>query len=513
VKSITRSFTCVLLAILAGVLGASDAFSADDRPDPDPAAGRAAYELHCARCHGVTGKADGFDAKRLHPRPRDLTSGTFKIRTTASGTVPTDEDLYRTLDHGLTAGNMPDWSHLDSKLRWQIVYYLKTLSTNFQDNPPQPVEIGADPGRAANVVTGRQVYEKLGCAACHGPMGRGNGTSGPSMTDDWGMAIRPANLTQGWNYRGGAEPRDIATRMLTGIDGAQMPSYAEAATTEETWHLSYYVRSLQEPARWATIVDVPRVDGVPTTIDDSRWADATRTDVRLRNVVNAAGEMANPPTTSAVTLKALRDDASISFLVTWDDPTEDRTPESPDMLAVALRPIGLLGDVVSLQYWPMDDAPALDLMVWSAARSADPASAQFHEVLADRWEPVVGPHVRGTPRPAQVSYQDGRWAAIVVRPLAPGGLDGRAAQLGASARFDPVGFVVWDGGNNSQRAVSIWIDLALGGKDAAPHAEHAAVSDSEATAPAKPAGRRVVPLVAVAAGLILLVALKLALKK
>jgi DMSO reductase family type II enzyme heme b subunit len=507
VKYFTNRRIGVLPVLLAATLGTCDAWAAAERPQPDPEAGRAAFDQHCARCHGVAGKGDGRDAKRFHPRPRDLTSGVYKIRTTVSGTVPTDEDLYRTLDHGLTAGGMPDWSQLDPAVRWHSIDYLKTLSTNFQDNPPQPVDIGTDPGRAANLATGKQVYEKLGCAACHGPSGRGNGASGPSLTDDWGFAIRPANLTQGWNYRGDAEPRDIATRMLTGIDGSQMPSYAEATTTEETWHLAHYVRSLQERPRWAPIAEVARIEGdVPTTIDDPRWQPVPRTDVRLRNVVNAAGEMANPPTVNAVAFWALHNGESLSLRIQWDDPTEDRAPESPDVVAVALRPAGALGDTVSLQYWPMQQSPPLDLLVWSAARQAKPPAAEFREALVDRYDPVLQAEGRGAARAGQAVYQDGRWTAVVVRPLAVDGLDGRAAQLGG-ARFSPVGFVFWDGGNAGQRIVSPWTDLSI-------HVERAPSPDSRAAEePAAPSRTVRLPAMILAGLVVLALALKLALKR
>jgi len=69
----------------------------------DPAT--AVYNHACAWCHGKDGRGDGpaaFSiAKYLSPRPRDLTRGRFELRSTASGELPTDEDLLCTLEHGI----------------------------------------------------------------------------------------------------------------------------------------------------------------------------------------------------------------------------------------------------------------------------------------------------------------------------------------------------------------------------------------------------------------------------
>lgn len=425
--------------------------------------GRAVYLQQCARCHGVEGKGDGYDAKRLSPRPRDLTSGVFKFRTTASGTAPTDQDLFNTITNGLTAGGMPDWKQLDESVRWQLVAYLKTLSTNFTDNPPQPLDFGTDPGRKRiDLAAGKEVYTKLGCASCHGAGGRANGPSAATFTDNWGAPIRPANLTQGWSYRGGSEPESIVQRVLSGIDGSPMPSYAEAATTDEIWQLAHYVRSLQETPRWTMIVRVPQADGeLPTDPEDPRWASVPRTDVRLRNTVEPDGRMANPETISAVTFQALHNGETLALRVQWDDPSEDRQ-DSGDALAMAFLPHGLEGDVVSLQTWPLSSAPALDWFAWSA-------QSGLREVVAHEYDEVFAASASMNTRHA--SYQDGRWTVVLQRPLVPHSpaTEGspeergkRAAALSAGM-FAPVAFAAWDGGNpdSGRGAVSQWIDLSL----------------------------------------------------
>jgi hypothetical protein len=64
-------------------------------------AGRTIYFRRCSFCHGLLGDGEGPAAKYLDPRPRDFTLGTFKFRTTKSGELPTNEDLFRTVSRGL----------------------------------------------------------------------------------------------------------------------------------------------------------------------------------------------------------------------------------------------------------------------------------------------------------------------------------------------------------------------------------------------------------------------------
>src|SRR5262245_47328338 len=59
--------------------------------------GKEVYKTNCIQCHGSEGKGDGYGAPFLVPPPRDFTAGAYKFRTTASGQLPTDDDLFRTI--------------------------------------------------------------------------------------------------------------------------------------------------------------------------------------------------------------------------------------------------------------------------------------------------------------------------------------------------------------------------------------------------------------------------------
>ncbi len=455
---------CRALTLLTFLCLGTAATAFASRPASNLAAGKAAYGQYCARCHGDAGKGDGVDAKRFYPRPRDLTAGKFKFRTTATGTPPSDDDLFHSITDGLPGSNMPDWQHLSEETRWQLVEYLKSLSPVFQNAKPEPAQLGTDPGpEHADLRKGRQVFEKLGCAACHGANGRANGTSAAGLVDEWGMPIRPADLTQGWAYRGGSDPKAIVTRVLAGIDGSGMPSYAGAVEPVDVWQMAYYVASLQEPPRWNMIVHAAPIAGeLPSTVDDSRWAGVERTDVRLRNTVEPAGEWAAPPTVQSLSFQVVANAEAAAFRFSWDDPTEDgQAPH--DGLALLFKPSGSQGDVVTLQAWPYAGAPQLDLCYWSAA------SKQTGEALATEYEGVIS-----QPHPAVVltsaaRYDGGRWTLMVQRPLHPSKPAG--ATVIAPGELTSVAFAVWDGGNPTARAVSAWLDVIVGAspKTAAAH--------------------------------------------
>src|SRR6266566_8407434 len=75
----------------------------------DTTAGKQVYVKWCAGCHGDNGAGDGVAAHRMIPPPRDFTGAIYQIRTTASGQLPTDADLLRSIDEGLGGTAMPGW--------------------------------------------------------------------------------------------------------------------------------------------------------------------------------------------------------------------------------------------------------------------------------------------------------------------------------------------------------------------------------------------------------------------
>src|SRR5712692_7141520 len=108
----------VLLAIFA-LVRANDVATASPPLQDDVAAGKKIYETRCQYCHGLKGKGDGPGAAVMVPRPRDFTSGAFKIRTTDFGEAPTDSDLVKIVSDGMPGSTMPSWRGVlkDSEIR------------------------------------------------------------------------------------------------------------------------------------------------------------------------------------------------------------------------------------------------------------------------------------------------------------------------------------------------------------------------------------------------------------
>ncbi len=73
-----------------------------DRDDALARAGRLAYQVHCARCHGPEGRGDGPDAERLRPPPRDFASGGWKGGPSAAA-------IRKVIIEGLPGSAMPGW--------------------------------------------------------------------------------------------------------------------------------------------------------------------------------------------------------------------------------------------------------------------------------------------------------------------------------------------------------------------------------------------------------------------
>jgi len=216
--------------------------------------GPAVYQTWCAMCHGETGLGDGPLGGDLVPRPRDFTEALYQIRTTPSGELPTDTDLRRVIDEGIPGTAMPGWKNkLSVNERDALVAYLKTLSDYFDIPAGEPVAVLKPefPATAVDLAIGRGLYDDLQCAKCHGPEGLGDGPSAATLTDDWGLPIKPANLSRNWLFNGGSQVEDIYTRLRTGLDGTPMPSLGDVVDSgiiseEQLWKLAQYVLSLSE---------------------------------------------------------------------------------------------------------------------------------------------------------------------------------------------------------------------------------------------------------------------------
>jgi cytochrome c oxidase cbb3-type subunit 2 len=228
--------------------------------------GERLYRSVCAPCHGDSGLGEGPNAGLFLPRPRDFTLGAFKVKTTKSGSPPSDNDLFGTIASGIPGTGMPSWRGKLSRDQIEtLVAYIKTFSEVFAG--ATALERVADPGPAPEqsprrLSRGREVFAEGGCFHCHGASGRGDGPSAAALADDAGNPLPPRDLTRPWLFKRGSSARDIFLTLATGMDGAAMPSYEGALTVDDRWSLALFVRSLGRSRNlWDVLGEDPYLTG------------------------------------------------------------------------------------------------------------------------------------------------------------------------------------------------------------------------------------------------------------
>ncbi|MCH7760648.1 c-type cytochrome [candidate division TA06 bacterium] len=429
-KQRRSSILCVLLAPAAGAgvlcVSAVNSLAQDAKIPETPEnieAGRKIYQESCIFCHGEKGKGEGHIADYLWPRPRDFTAATFKLRTTASGEVPFDSDLFQTITNGIPGTAMPEWgSLLSEKERWQVIHYIKTFAQGDYDEPPAKANLGKKIGASKEIINeGKILYALMKCWQCHGKEGRGDGPSAYDLKDEWGFIIPPADLTQGWKYRGGSRVEDIYTRFSTGMSGTPMPDFTDAAiflnregyqnltpfepvyteeelqeiktyietlpTLEELggfseekkaelsnrrrWALAHYIRSLitVEGPNGDVVIKSEEVEGdLPMDPDNPLWEKAKPLIVPLTGQVITKPRW-QIPTVQTIFVRALHNDQEIAFLVEWSDPSQDTLHEGSDWPSV--------GQTSTVDTETEDTYPLLSRRENPAGSRRDALSIQF----------------------------------------------------------------------------------------------------------------------------------------
>jgi mono/diheme cytochrome c family protein len=210
------------------------------------ARGKELYDVNCAHCHGDKGDGAGYGAPFLVPAPRDFVAAQYKFRTTASGQLPTDDDIFRTISRGATGTGMPPWQYLlDDNDRWALVDYVKSFSPKLAANPQRkPMTVAEPPDKSRDIENGRQVYVKMQCAKCHGDDGRGAGPSAASLLDAKGKYINTRDFTMAASYRTGFVEREIVRTMETGMNGTPMPSYTGVISPKDQHDMVAYLMTM-----------------------------------------------------------------------------------------------------------------------------------------------------------------------------------------------------------------------------------------------------------------------------
>jgi mono/diheme cytochrome c family protein len=100
-------------------LGRADQLSETDRFAPPEAlqeAGQRIYTVHCARCHGEGGGADGKDAARYPPKPPSF-----------QGMRPSYAAAKRIIENGVPDTAMASWPLLTQPEIQAVTYYIRSL--------------------------------------------------------------------------------------------------------------------------------------------------------------------------------------------------------------------------------------------------------------------------------------------------------------------------------------------------------------------------------------------------
>jgi cytochrome c oxidase cbb3-type subunit 2 len=504
-----------IVALTAAALAAGGASAQQDAAAAPP--GGALYQKLCSQCHGETGAGDGISAPRLVPRPRDFTAGKFKVRTTPSGALPTDADLTAVIREGMPYTSMPGWSHLTDAQIQELVTAVKSFSPAFADpaQRPEPIRIPSAPAYSeASAASGKEVYATIGCGACHGELGRGDGASAAGLTDDWGHPIRPADLTKRWTFRGGASREDVYRTFTTGMNGTPMPSFAESLTDEQRWQLVDYIVSL-EPREEPGYDELLQVAWSDEELDPARGAELFA--AAPPAYFSVVGQVTEPgrafhPSANGVEVRAVYNRREIAFQVTWHDPRADRSgSNAPDLPVPAEEDRGEAAPAAAPTdeggFWgeeeaePADAEPAAEAEgdFWgeaTGAAGAAPAAGGtgFSDAVAIQL-PVTPPAgirkpyflfgdaqnpvdlwfvdlasaaarrylgaggssltaVEGEEVAAVASYDRGEWSVIFKRSLRSSG-----GPSFAEGQYLPIAFSVWDGSageRGSKRGLTQW---------------------------------------------------------
>ena len=495
---------CLALLLVAGAALAQS----DMGNDQQRARGQELYDKYCAQCHNENGDGLGYAWHRVRPEPRDFISGSYKFRTTPSGMMPTDADLYRTIKEGLPYTSMPGWPQFNDTDIQNIIYHLKTFSEDFRnpDKTASPINIPEPPEMTEeSVARGTAVFEDQGCPACHGNLGRGDGPSVRTLVNDAGFPLRSADMTQRWTFRGGPTRKDIFKTFSTGLNGTPMPSYADSLAVEDRWDLVNYIYSLGDgdDPNYEDLLIVKYVD------DELNLAEA---DELFENAPAGrfplVGQIVEPgrnfyPTTTSVVVQAVYNRKEIAFRVRWNNMSQEATGSNGPLVEVPPwdedNPVavaatdedegGFWGDEVEEDedeggFWGEEEEGEE-----VAAGFSDAVALQFPSVLppgnrkpyfiygdvqnsVDLWfvsmargwtEQYIG---RGSGSlelseadefETVAAWDEGRWTVIYKRSLG-----GSGGVTFAPGLFVPLAFSVWDGFNNergNKRALSPWFYL------------------------------------------------------
>jgi mono/diheme cytochrome c family protein len=523
-RLITRGCVVLPLACLVAALWGSArtrTAAQDVGTDAQRKSGKALYDKNCAQCHGDKGDGEGYATPHLFPKPRNFTTGKFKVRTTPNGALPTHQDLVNIIKRGMPYTSMPAWPDLTDQQLSELAYYITTFSADFsnKDSVPKPIELPSAPRSTDETIAqGKKLYEETGCIKCHGTLGRGDGQSAPTLKDDFDHPIRAADLAQPWTFRGGGSREDIFRTMSTGFNGTPMPSFADSLTPEQRWAITDFIVSLSgrgdnEGPGYTNLVIARHVQNrIDLAKGTASFADAPVARFPIIGQIMEPGRAFHPSATS-VMVQAIYDAESIAVLVRWHDMSAEKTGTNEPTLPVPVEEEEETSGAAASSDNPFGDqevaAPAAgEAKPAQPAQPADPfaeaaapaaPASEFSDAVlvqipsqpqtgarkpyfifgdgeypADLWffdlakpEPLrftgkgsasIAPNdLAGLTGVAK--YDQGEWSVIFKRPLRV-----ESAATFPAGEFIPIAFSVWDGfarERGNKRGLTLWYSLYI----------------------------------------------------
>ncbi len=472
--------------------------------DVDPktllARGRNIYMHMCVFCHGVDGNGGGQAVEYLYPWPRDFRAGIFKFRTTPTGTLPRDEDLYRTIINGVPGTSMPAWKDaLSPQDTWAVIHHIKNFSARFK-NEPQGEQIAiADPipSSPALVARGEKLFRSLKCVRCHGESLRGDGELAESLMDAWKHAVFVHDITNPHSFKGGHEPADLFRTITAGMDGTPMGSYIHVPE-KDRWALVHYIRSksvkeFKEAEFETDIFSLPVDVELSTDPFSPVWKDVASTSLVLRPL------SARREAVEFVSVASVNNGEQLAIRLQWEDPTHNAFSELHsdtfrDGAAVQFalgattlhthghnEPFFGMGNrnkPVNIWHWKagLEEALEAEDDLEYAGGGVDMDALIFGDIIAESFSrvsaagenPVEEMNAEGfgtvTPQPPENQnvegageWKDGVWTVVFLRDMPKTG----KWDVDFAQRIDPalMAFAIWDGvkeDRNGRKVISVW---------------------------------------------------------
>ncbi len=402
--------------------------------DPN-AAPAEVYAARCAACHGATGAGDGPLAKELLPAPRSFVKCDYRFRSTQAGAAPLDTDIIGSIVRGLGPTSMGKMIGIGGQQVEDIAKFLFTFAPDrFAETPPAMTGSPLPAGSIADLAArGREVYQKAGCAECHGLSGRGDGPKASTLKDDTGRPSIATDLTRRAQYKGGASANEIFRTLSTGMNGTPMPSFDASLSGDERWVLAHYLeRAAKARPRFSPTVQASIIkEAIPLDPLAELWQRTLPTSVMLGPQIEQPPYWTQP-SVDLVDLVVTVNDEHLGILLVWNDATKSVANDEPraNDVEAALRRHGA---------WRLPDRIALQLPEKLDPKGARPPlylGDAEHPVLrwswsADRLEPtavverIAGPSAApevvddASPVQTAAAYADGQWRVLLLAKRPP----------------------------------------------------------------------------------------------